>query len=348
MRTTTPRIATLGLVLGALSATAGCTHARTPEGHEGYIYHIPLVFGKAEYRETLRGPASTGVAWRLYVKNVDMRATSYKESFQLLTSDNLSVEFEATTRIRLRAGSVKQIIEDWGEEHWYDWNVKEPLRTIVRQEITRVNAVAIQVQTEMVKQAMFDRLLDKYKDTPIEILSVDIGNIKFPQRVIEAIELKIAKQQELERQEFVLAKTRKEAAIRVLEALKAAKQQRIISSTLDPLYVQRLAVQVYRQLASSDNKTVIMLPNSAEGTGLPLVLSSSKRKILSPADEKLLADMEERYMAIAGATRKAGEGGTTAPAPPSAPPPSAPPPLVAPPAGADAPLPEAAPAPAAP
>ena len=78
------------------------------------------------------------------------------------------------------------------------------------------------------------------------------------------------------------------------------KQQRIISSTLDPIYVQRKAVQVYRTLAESPNKTVIMLPNSTKGTGLPLVLTEGKRKLLSAADEELLAAMEERYMAIAG------------------------------------------------
>jgi hypothetical protein len=191
------------------------------------------------------------------------------------------------------------IVEEWGADKWYDFNVREPLRTVVRQAVTEVSAVQIQLETDEVRQIIFDRLVEKYNDTPIEILSVDIGNIEFPPEVTEAIERKIAKQQELERQEFLLAKTRKEAAIRVLESLKVAKQQKIISSTLDPLYVQRRAVQVYRKLAESTNKTIIMLPNTSDGTAMPLVLSVGRRKILSAADEKLLADMEERYMKVA-------------------------------------------------
>ena len=91
---------------GAVAAfAAACTHPKTPEGHEGYVYHVPLMFGKAEYRDTLTGPDSTGVSWRLYVINIDMRAKSYREEFSLLTADNLKIDFEVNTRIRLRTGS---------------------------------------------------------------------------------------------------------------------------------------------------------------------------------------------------------------------------------------------------
>lgn len=289
------RTVLLVLALGA----AACTNPEVPQGHEGYIYQVPLLFGKQEYRDTLRGPSSTGISWRLYVDTVDMRAKSYKEDFDLLTHDNLSVSFEVNTRIKLKDGSVKEIVEQWGGEHWYEWNVKAPLRTIVREQVTTVSATAIQLETPKVKGLILEKLTSRFKGTPVMIESVDIGEIQFPQEVADAISRKIAKKQELERQEFVLAKTTKEAAIRVLEALKVAKQQRIISSTLDPLYVQQYAVQVYRHLASQTNKTIIMLPNDPDGTGMPLVHSEGKRKILTPEDEKLLESMEARYMKVA-------------------------------------------------
>jgi regulator of protease activity HflC (stomatin/prohibitin superfamily) len=285
-----PAAVALGLLAGA------CTNAEVPQGHEGYIYHVPLAFGEMEYRKTLRGPATTGISWRLYAEVVDTRARSYKEDFQLLTHDNLNVSFEVNTRIELRDGSVKQIVEEWGGPKWYEWNVKEALRTIVREQVSRFSATDIQLETPKVRAYIEEKLRARFKDTPISVQSVDIGQIQFPKEVAEAISRKIAKKQELERQEFVLAKTRKEAAIRVLEALKLAKQQRIISSTLDPLYVQQRAVQTYRSLAHSTSRTIIMLPTSPEGTGLPLVQSRGKRKILTPDDEKLLEDMEQRYM----------------------------------------------------
>ena len=35
------------------------------------------------------------------------------------------------------------VVEDWGASDWYAWNVKEPLRTIVRTEVMKVNASVI-------------------------------------------------------------------------------------------------------------------------------------------------------------------------------------------------------------
>jgi regulator of protease activity HflC (stomatin/prohibitin superfamily) len=299
MGATTTRLSALAaLALGALAA-AGCTNPEVEQGHEGYIYHVPLAFGKMEFRESLRGPATTGVSWRLYGESIDMRAKSYKEDFNLLTRDNLSVSFEVNTRIELRDRASREIVEEWGGVKWYEWNVKEQLRTIVREQVTRFSATDIQLETPKVRKFIEEKLRARFNDTPVSIQSVDVGQIQFPKEVAEAISRKIAKKQELERQEFVLAKTRKEAAIRVLEALKVAKQQRIISSTLDPLYVQQRAVQVYRALSQSANKTIVMLPQSPEGTGLPLVQSQGKRKILSADDEKLLEEMERRYMRVA-------------------------------------------------
>ncbi|MBZ0230891.1 MAG: hypothetical protein K8M05_00945, partial [Deltaproteobacteria bacterium] len=300
-------------VVVLLALAAACTNPEVPQGHEGYVYHRPVLLGEMEYRQSLRGPATTGVSWRLYTENVDMRARSYKEEFQLLTSDNLSVAFEVNTRIKLQDGSVKDIVEQWGGRNWYEWNVKEPLRTIVREQVTRFSATAIQLETPVVRKLIADKLAAKFGDTPIKVESVDIGQIQFPTEVAEAISRKIAKKQELERQQYVLAKATKEAAIRVLEALKVAKQQQIISSTLDPLYVQQRAVQVYRTIGASNNRTILMLPNMPEGTGLPQVLTEGKRKVLTPADEKLLAEMEARYMQEA--RKPAPDEAPAAPAP---------------------------------
>ena len=291
------KMAFLG-VAAALTLGA-CTNPEVSAGFEGYVYYKPLIFGKMQFRKAMRGPASTGVSWRLYSVNVDMRSRSFNEHFDLLTSDNLNVSFEVNTRIQPKSGQVKTIVEDWGGESWYEWNVKEPLRTIVRETVTEFRAAEIQLDTPKVKAQIDHKLIAKYKGSPFEILSVDIGEIKFPDRVAAAIQKKIAASEQLKKQQFVLEKTKKEAAIAVLEALRVAKQQRIISQTLDPLYVQRKAVEVYKKIGTSEDKTVILLPTATDGTGMPLVMSRGKRKTLSPADEKLLEHMEQKYMSLA-------------------------------------------------
>ncbi len=293
------RLKMVFLGVAAALTLGACTNPEVPAGYEGYVYYKPLIFGKMQFRKAMRGPASTGVSWRLYSVNVNMRARSFNEHFDLLTSDNLNVSFEVNTRIQPKTGQVKTIVEDWGGESWYEWNVKEPLRTIVRETVTEFRAAEIQLDTPKVKAQIDQKLIAKYKGSPFEILSVDIGEIKFPDRVAAAIQKKIAASEQLKKQQFVLEKTKKEAAIAVLEALRVAKQQRIISQTLDPLYVQRKAVEVYKKIGASEDKTIILLPTSPDGTGMPLVMSRGKRKTLTAADEKLLERMEAKYMALA-------------------------------------------------
>ena len=279
----------------ALTSTTGCTNPEVPAGHEGYIHQIPLLFGKMSYTKSLAGPASTGVSWRAFTINIDMRERNYPEKFELLSQDDLHVSFEVNTRIRLRPGTVKDIVERWGSAKWYEWNVKEPLRTIVRREVMKVKAADIQLKTDRVGRTIKESLREKYKDTPFDIQSVDIGSFEFPAEVDKAIQEKIAKQQELERQDYILKSTEKEASIAVFEALKVNKRQRIIAETLDPLYVQWAAVQVYRKLAASPNNTVIMLPNTADGTGVPQIMSGGKRKPFAAEDDAELARIEAFY-----------------------------------------------------
>jgi regulator of protease activity HflC (stomatin/prohibitin superfamily) len=284
------------IALAAAMALGACTNPEVPAGHEGYVFYQPLIFGKMEYRKSLTGPSSTGVSWRLFIVNIDMRERNYREEFNLLSSDDLKVKFEVNTRVRLREGSVREIVEDWGGETWYEWNVRQPLRTTVRNEIMKISATEIQLKTAELAKTIKAGLDAKYKDTPIEVLSVDMGAFEFPKPVTEAIQEKIGKQQELERQKAILSKTEKEAEIRVIEALRAAEQQRIIGSTLDPLYLQREAVQVYRALGQSKNKTVLVLPNTTDGTGMPLVKSTGSRKKLSKDDKEFLDTMRAKYI----------------------------------------------------
>jgi|GEM_PF-1272606 len=291
----------------AFTATA-CTNPEVPAGHEGYIYHIPLIFGKMEYRKSLRGPASTGVSWRLSTINIDMRQRTYTEMFQLLTADNLRIKFEVNTAIKLRDGHVKEIVEEWGGKNWYEWRVKEPMRTAVRRAVAAERADHIQTQTRKLAREILASLKARYGKTPVEIRSVDIGHIEFPARYAQAIRKKIARTEELKRQAAELLKTEEEAKKKIVNALNVRLAQHIITESLSPLYVQYQAIQVYKKLAASKNKAIMLLPTTVDGTGLPQVLSKhGKLRTLTDEDNKYLKQMRKEYIdeATLKAMRKA-------------------------------------------
>src|SRR5690606_7081777 len=131
------RFFTLGCLPVALAVLAFLvfsvgSNPYTPAGHEGYVFHQPLVFGQRGFIEAQRGPTSTGWRWRQYVTNIDMRVATHTEDMQIFSSDNLEVTFEVHARIRLRRGSVQEIVEHYSGSDWFVNNVRRPYVTAVR------------------------------------------------------------------------------------------------------------------------------------------------------------------------------------------------------------------------
>lgn len=72
-----------------------------------------------------------------------------------------------------------------------------------------------------------------------------------------------------------IAATRAQARKRIVEAQGLAEAQRIIHSTLTPLYVQHEAIQAQERIATSGrNNTVIYVPAGTNGT--PVITEASK------------------------------------------------------------------------
>ena len=270
------KIMLLALVLSA------CTNQTTPEGHEGYLYHMPLVFGSAHFVGEQVGPTSTGLVWRQYVVNVDMRPKNYNEEFHILSRDNLTVGFEASARVGLRANSVRQVVEDLGgvdvsEEQgdlptWYLRNVRQAYRTAVRDVVHDYNAYDIQRDTQQIGAEILERLREQFAGTPIEFESMSIGNLTYPEEINREIQRKLAAEQDLERMQREQQIAEQEAEIMVANARGRAAAQRVVNETLTPLYVQHEMLVAFERLSRSPRATVVVMPVGEEGGSAPVIL----------------------------------------------------------------------------
>jgi regulator of protease activity HflC (stomatin/prohibitin superfamily) len=267
-------LAAAPLLLGA------CTNQVTPEGHQGYVYHVPLFFGAAHYVETLTGPTSTGVTWRHYVVNVDIRPKNYTEDFSVLSKDNLLVGFQAHARIAVRANSVKQLIEEYGsadpatpEGHpeWFVRAVRQQYRSAVRDVVYTYDAYDIQTKTQDIGMRILQRLRDEYGSSPVEFEAISIGNITYPDAINAEIQQKLAAEQDLERMNRERQIAEQEAQIMITQAKGRASAQRIVNETLTPLYVQHEMIEGFRALAKSPRVTIVASPSGAGGA--PVILN---------------------------------------------------------------------------
>ena len=278
-------------VLGAtaialLALLAGCTNEATPEGQEGYIFHRPLIFGEAYYVGSQTGPTSTGVVWRQYVTNVDVRPKNYTEGFSILSKDNLNVGFEAHARISIRPGSIRKLVEEFGsgetaaqmgDQSWPEWyvrNVQQPYRTAVRDTVHKFDAYEIQAKTEEIAATILARLQEGYADTPVEFETISIGNLTYPEAINQEIQRKLAAEQDLERMDRERQIAEQEAEITVTNARGRAAAQRIVNETLTPLYVQHEMLEGFKQLSRSNRVTIVASP-SGDGSA-PIMLGMNR------------------------------------------------------------------------
>lgn len=271
----------LAAAIAALSLVGlpACTNEVTPEGYAGYVYHVPLFFGEAHYVGTQRGPTSTGVTWRQYVVNVDARAKNYSEDFQVLSKDNLLVGFQAHARIAIRDGGVKQLVEELGNgdvtekdgpPQWFVRAVRQPYRSAVRDVLYTYDAYDIQAKTQEIGTKVQERLIEEFKDSPIELQAISIGNIAYPDAINAEIQQKLAAEQDLERMGREKQIAEQEAQIMVTRAKGRAAAQRIVNETLTPLYVQHEMLEGFRALSKSPRVTIVSAPQS-EGSAPVLI-----------------------------------------------------------------------------
>lgn len=268
------RLLALSLVL-----LAGCANQTTPEGHVGYVYHVPLVVGRAGFVATQRGPTSTGMVWRQSVINVDVRPKNYSEAFHILSRDNLMVGFEAHARISIRPENVRQLIERFGVgapasgqlPEWYTRSVQQVYRSAVRDVVHDYDAYDIQAQTQTIGAQVLERLRGQLEDTPIEVESISIGNLAYPAEINTEIQRKLAAEQDLERMERERQIAEQEAQIVITNARGRAAAQRIVNETLTPLYVQHEMLEAFQALSRSQRVTIIAAPTSDSGAS-PIVL----------------------------------------------------------------------------
>ena len=115
----------------AILAISGCHSVTVPPGYEGVIVDNPWIFGHGGVRDETQKP---GLSWYwLSTKNVSIALTpiKYDEPLDhLATGDNNFINY--ASYIVLQWKDPAELVKKFGYEKWYEHNLKEQYRTIVR------------------------------------------------------------------------------------------------------------------------------------------------------------------------------------------------------------------------
>jgi regulator of protease activity HflC (stomatin/prohibitin superfamily) len=229
-----------------------------------------------------------GFYWRAPWNDVyvyDVKWQSFTENIDALSADDLQVLIKAAIIMRPRSDEIYFLAREVGSD-FYQRIVKPEFMAAVRSVVSGYSMVTVPERSAEIASKVQAVVVEKLKGRHLEIQSVALADVDFPQVVLNAIEQKQAKEQQKEQKEFELVIAAKDAeiarthakgegdAIRIrsegeaeglrIRAEGQSKAQDIITKTLTGDYLRY-------KLYDSPNAKLVLLP---EKMNVPILLNA--------------------------------------------------------------------------
>ena len=249
------------MMTGALMTSTGC--AIVPPGERGLISSL----GSLSEESYPSGPVFYNPLVQEVV-TVPIRSTSIEERLNLPTREGLTIEAEISILYRIRAESVRIVIDSIGSD--YERGViLTTFRSAAANIASQHNAKDMHSgQRAIIEGEITEQMNHTLRSRGFEIETVLLKSIVLPPTLARAIEAKLASEQEAQRMQFVLQREQQEAERKVTEAKGIRDAQRIVNEGLTPLLIQYQSLETFRALATSPNAKIIVTDGKA-----PLLLS---------------------------------------------------------------------------
>ena len=235
----------------------------------------------------MKEPLKDGYYWHAPWNNVfayDVRLQSFTEKVDALTADDLSVSLHAAITMRPIAEEIYFLAQEVGN-NWYPQLVRPQFLSAVRGVVAQYTMVTLPERSSEIGNKIEAVMVESLKGRHLDVYSVALSEIEFPQMVLKAIEQKQAKEQEKEQKEFELLIAQRNAEIARIQAkgegdalqiraegegeslrIRAKGQsqaQEIITKTLTPDYLK------YKLYENPNTKTIIVPDKS----NVPIIVS---------------------------------------------------------------------------
>jgi prohibitin 1 len=235
-----------------------------PGGNVG----VQVLFGRIDDR-----PLTEGLNVINPLKQVTLMSVRTHELFEhadVPSKEGLTVGLEVSALYHLEPTTAPRVYRSLGEAYARVYMLPQ-LRAVIRG--ATVNHEAKDLYTsgrELIAQQIQDELHKMLIDRGIVLEKVLLRKIALPKMVEDAINTKLAAEQDAERMRFVLQKERQEAERKRVEAAGIADFQRIVTQGISEPLLKWKAIEVAHELSKSPNTKVVIL---GDKSGLPIILT---------------------------------------------------------------------------
>lgn len=299
---------TFPAVLAAIGAIAVAALVAVPAGHVG----VPVLFGRVQSYGLDEGlhvinPFAD-------VTNLSVRTETYtmargtqrdqsvsgsyaslrksrviqEEPIAVLSSDGLQLMMDVTVMYRLEPNDAPLVYQKFGPD--YVMKIVRPAaRSAVREATNKYTSQeAYSTKREELTNRMKEMLVQRItaivgehevfatnNRAGVRIEQVLLRNVDLPVKVKQAIEEKLAAEQDAQRMQFTIQKETQEAERKRIEAQGIADFQRIVSEGINDDLLRWKGIEATMQIAGSSNAKVIIIGSGDDG--LPIILNPDGR-----------------------------------------------------------------------
>lgn len=214
----------------------------------------------------------THVIWpwnKLYV--YDLRVQKIDSEVPVLSTDGLEIEIDVAIRFRPEERTLPQLHQNVGPDY--------AERIVIPQVVSAVREVfgkyrpeqLYTLRTEDVHDQLLARAAKGIREKFLLIDDVIISRIELPESVQNAIQAKLAQEQEALAYEYRLVTEQREAERKKIEATGISEFQRAVTPGITQQYLQWRGIEATLELAKSNNAKLVIVGGR---DGLPLILNT--------------------------------------------------------------------------
>lgn len=250
------------LVLAAVFCLVSCLTI-VPAGHVGVLAFFGKVYGQVPEGLNFVNPLSS-------VTKMTVRTQEVFEHAAVPSKEGLNVELEVSLLGHLNGGQASAVYQKIGPEY-LEVVVKPQFRSAIRDITTNYEAKDLYTSTRDKVQLEIQELLAKSLGVRGWIVEqVLLRRVALPKMVSDAIDAKLAADQEAQRMQFVLVKEKQEAERKRIEAQGIQDFQTIVAKGVSEPLLRWKGIEATEKLAQSSNAKVIIIGGK---DGLPIILS---------------------------------------------------------------------------
>jgi len=231
-------------------------------------------FGDGLIKDHIYEPGFHVVApWNdMYVYPV--REQTLEEEMEVLSRNGLNIKVDVTIRLNPKYNQIGDLHEKFGRDYMMTL-VRAETRSAVRDVIGQFEPEELySSKRDQVQNLIQEKLEASLDENFVELKATLIRDIELPDKVKDAIEVKIEAEQQALKYKYILQQEEQEAQRKIIEAKAKAEANAIISKSLTSNILKDKGIEATLELANSPNSKVVIVGGGDSG-GLPMILGNN-------------------------------------------------------------------------